>query len=251
MEIMIALSVIIFICFICFSTKSEKQIENEKSVEFHKIRLAQAESDQKELIETQLGKPIVVRNSSNLRNSFSVHEESKVILINKKPILYSNIRACELLIDGQTSSSTTSTITKSSTGSVLGRAVVGTVVAGGAGAIIGGVSGKKTGIGHTTTNMVTYYSVRISTNNIAEPTKIYKCNDDIEYATNLVDTLTIIIERPDKNEAPSKIVNLDEFSLSIEENSVVDFKILSDKLSKYHESKESSEISDYEPIAKI
>jgi hypothetical protein len=243
MVFMFVIIVIIFIVFLIITANSGKYIENQKSVEFHKIRLAQAKVDQMELIENQLGKAIVVRNSSNLHNSFSVHEESKVVLINKKPIHYSNIRACELLVDGQTSTSTTSTITKSSTGNVIGRAVVGTVIAGGAGAIIGGVSGKKTGIGHTTTDIVTCYSVRISTNNIAESTKIYRCNDDIEFATNLVDTLNIIIERPDKNETPSKIVNLDGFSLSIEENSVVDLKILSEKLSKLQEINKSGEFS--------
>ena len=120
---------------------------------------------------------------------------------------YSDIRACELFADSQTSSTTTSTTTKSSTGSVVGRAVVGTIVAGGAGAIIGGLSGEKTGIGETTTNTITNYSVRISTNNIAQPTKIYKCNDDIVYATNLVDTINIIIERLDKDDTLSRISN--------------------------------------------
>ncbi len=220
-----------------------KSIENQKNKKIASERLAQGKARVKELTENQYGKPVIERNSFSNDNSFSVHEESKVVLINQKAIPYSNIRACELLVDGQTSTSTTSTITKSSTGSVVGRAVVGTVVAGGAGAVIGGLSGKKTGIGETTTSVITNYSVRISTNNIAEPTKIIRCNNDIVFATNLVDTLNIIIERPDKNEPPNKIVNLEKRNGSNEQNSVVDLKLLSEKLSKFQEVDRLNEFS--------
>ena len=75
---------------------------------------------------------------------------------------------------------------------MVGRAVVGSVVAGGAGAVIGGLSGNKKGTGKTSTDTSTNYSIRLSTNNIYEPTLIIDCYTDISFATNLVDTLNII-----------------------------------------------------------
>lgn len=236
---------ILIIAVIIISSKSavDNQKENMEKRKIRDLKISQINAEQKELTEKKYGRSIIERDSFSNGNSFSVHEESKVVLINKSAMPYSNIRACELLVDGQTSTSTTSTITKSSTGSVVGRAVVGTVVAGGAGAVIGGLSGKKTGTGETTTNVITNYSVRISTNNIAEPTKIIRCNNDIVFATNLVDTLNIIIERPDKNEPPTKIVNLEKINGSNEQNSVADLKLLSEKLSKFQEVDRLNEFS--------
>jgi hypothetical protein len=49
---------------------------------------------------------------------------------------YSKILQCELVIDGET-------ISKKSTGSAVGRAVLGGILTGGIGAIIGGVTGKS------------------------------------------------------------------------------------------------------------
>lgn len=116
-------------------------------------------------MESQHGKPSILKYGLNHTNTYSVFEESKIIVINKQAIPYSNIRACELFVVGQTSTSTTEMTTKYLGGYMPGRAVV-----------------------DTSTN----YSVRLSTNNINEPTLIIDCHTDISFATNLVDTLNII-----------------------------------------------------------
>ncbi|BCS85959.1 hypothetical protein prwr041_18520 [Prevotella herbatica] len=61
---------------------------------------------------------------------------NKRCIFSEKVIPFSDIIACELVIDGES-------VYKKSTSRVLGGAIVGNVLAGGVGTVIGGLSGKS------------------------------------------------------------------------------------------------------------
>ena len=116
--------------------------------------------------------------------SISVYNSSKTILINEKDFSFDEITGCSIreektVIPGQT---TTTYTTKTKGGSMVGRALVGAVVAGPIGAAIGGVTAKKETIQHTssTPDTIKYkYYVTIGINK--------KGWQDIVYDTNFKD----------------------------------------------------------------
>lgn len=103
---------------------------------------------------------------------FSIDEENNKIclfnidknVISHKIIGYKDILACEIVEDGVT-------VTRSARGSQVGGALVGGLLLGGAGAVIGGLSGKK-----TTSEEIESISFRITVNDLNRPIYEYKLN---------------------------------------------------------------------------
>ena len=86
--------------------------------------------------------------------------------------------------------------TKSSNGNAIGRAVVGGVIAGGAGAVIGGTTGKKNTetIYKQKDDIVKHdYTVIINVNSISNPIVRINLGDNGKLVNEIVATMNVII----------------------------------------------------------
>lgn len=90
----------------------------------------------------------------------------------------------------------TTATTKSSTGSTVGRAIVGDVIAGPAGAIIGGTTGKKTTeFQHESDRVIHDYTVVVNMNSISTPIVRINTGSDGKTTNEIVGLINVIISR--------------------------------------------------------
>ncbi|OFY41582.1 MAG: hypothetical protein A2X18_07090 [Bacteroidetes bacterium GWF2_40_14] len=97
--------------------------------------------------------------------SIRVFEESETIVIMDVPYKFVDIISVELYDDSKII--ITNSVTKTSTGSMIGRAVVGGALIGGVGAVIGGVSAKQNTVATQETSH--HYCMYITINNLTNP----------------------------------------------------------------------------------
>jgi hypothetical protein len=145
----------LFFGFMLFFLVKTKENDDKKALEKTGI-ISQVLKDLNNFSVTQLH--IV----PNLEEAIAIDENSKIIcFINNLKIArkysYKDILECHLIEDGVA-------ITKSSRGSQIGGALVGGLIAGGVGAIIGGLSGQK-----TSTNLVKSLDLKIIVKDTVNP----------------------------------------------------------------------------------
>lgn len=177
------------LCFFLYEAIKKNKIEREVE-EANNKRIEEEKRKEKRIKEEakQLAKKEKYGERTDYLNllgfSVSVYNRSKTIIINGKNFSFDEIEGCTIreektIIPGHT---TTSYTTKTNSGSMIGRALVGAVVAGPIGAAIGGATAKKETIQHTnsTPDTVKYkYYVTIGVNR--------KGWQDIVYDTNFKD----------------------------------------------------------------
>lgn len=131
-------------------------------------------------------------------NRVFVFPEKRVVVYHKSPVEFDKIIAFDVT-DNKTSITTSeagNATTKTSTGSMLGRAVVGGVLAGGVGAAIGGSTAKRhTDIqpGLQTTNTSHDYKVYLTINDFKNPSLCIPFGDNTEAVHRFVSYLNIIL----------------------------------------------------------
>ena len=135
------------------------------------------------------------------KKAFYVSIRNKTIMANNRVIAFSDIIHCELDDDKQTvynQVGSSKSETTSDAGSMVGRAIVGGLIAGGTGAIIGGATGKKetsTTINTTTTTHISHdYTVVINVRDIVEPLCKIHCGENEKAAKEIVGTINAIIQ---------------------------------------------------------
>lgn len=125
-------------------------------------------------------------------------ESSRIIRIKAQEYKFSDILGYSLVDDATSETITTSTGTaKTSTGSMLGRAVVGGVLTGGLGAVAGAVTAKKNISDNATSQTTTMhnYTLYINVNSLQEPTISLNLGNDVSIAQKLAGAVNVIIER--------------------------------------------------------
>ncbi len=192
--------IVIFLFF--FLYKAIKKNKHEREVEELNNKLIEEERRKEERIKEEAeerSKKEKYGERSDCLNllgfSISVYNSSKTIIINGNEFSFDEITGCtfreeKMIIPGQT---TTTYTTKTNGGSMIGRALVGAVVAGPIGAAIGGVTAKKETIQHTnsTPDSVKYkYYVTIGINR--------KGWQDIVYDTNFKERAEKVVQIIDK-----------------------------------------------------
>lgn len=107
---------------------------------------------------------------------------------------FSDIIDVQLADDKQVTKGEIKAVTTSDNGSVVGRAVVGGLVAGGVGAVIGGMTGEQTTKFKQANDIITHkYTVWVTTKNIANPSiRIYLSNNE-RLASKIVATLKAVM----------------------------------------------------------
>ena len=141
-------------------------------------------------------------NMPDAEESFYVSLSTQQIYYKERVIAFNKIINCDYsdnAITTSTQKGTASSTIKTNTGSSIGRALVGGVIAGPAGAIIGGATAKKnaeTKIQNKTVSRTTHnYTVRIHIADIVNPLLEIQCGENEEATHKIVSTIFAIIEQ--------------------------------------------------------
>lgn len=128
---------------------------------------------------------------------------SRVLIMGRmydfKDIIGVSLSDDQRIVHGQTVSST-----KTSTGSMIGRAVVGDLVAGPVGSIIGGsTASKNTTVTQGDDSVAHDYTILINVNSISNPViRINTWNDD-ELTNRILGLFNVIVERNKRGDLPA------------------------------------------------
>lgn len=140
-------------------------------------------------------KTIVVKPNDEME-LIHVHEAKKQVYLKGKMYNFKDFISVTFTDSPTTIKGKTTATTKSSTGSTVGRAIVGDVIAGPAGAIIGGTTGKKTTEFHHENDRVIHdYTVVININSIATPIVRINTGQDGKTTNEIVGLINVILTR--------------------------------------------------------
>lgn len=131
-----------------------------------------------------------------------ISKEKQCIRLYDTDYKFEDILGCSLIDDATNKTITTSIgNTKTSTGSMVGRAVVGGILTGGLGAVAGATTAKKNiSIDSASKTVTTHqYTIYVNINSLENPTIIIRVGKDSQMAHKIVHILNIIIERTKKS----------------------------------------------------
>lgn len=103
-----------------------------------------------------------------LHEDILIFQQSKIIVFGQKELKFDDILSCSMLDENENTH--ISQVTKTNTGSMLGRAAVGALTLGVAGAVVGAVTAKKESSSKFDVNYKGLYIVKIGIKSIKEPT---------------------------------------------------------------------------------
>lgn len=187
------------------SDNTEKERQEKENEERRLKEAAQKEEYEKTLadLSAKFGECTMNENlgkyfDMQIASRVLIYEQSSVIIINSKEYKFSDILGYSLVDDATSETITTSTGTaKTSTGNMLGRAVVGGVLTGGLGAVAGAATAKKNISDNATSKTTTThrYTLYINVNSLQEPTIALCIGNDASKAQKLAGIMNVIIER--------------------------------------------------------
>lgn len=143
---------------------------------------------------------IILKRSEmpSIKNEVLIFEKAKKIVLYGWPYNFAGILGYSIVDDSTNETITTSEgSAKTSTGSMLGRAVVGGVLMGGLGAVAGAATASKniksdaTGLTKTKHN----YTFYINVNSLQQPTVSLSVGSNTDRAQELAGVLNIILQR--------------------------------------------------------
>lgn len=185
-------------------SSAEDQKKREKAAADREKRLAR-ETEQKARFEEWSSKYIsengipdktIIVKPNDEMEIIHVHEGKRQVYLKGKMYDFKdfiNVTFTDspIIIKGKTTATT-----KSSTGSTVGRAIVGDVIAGPAGAIIGGTTGKKTTeFQHENDRVIHDYTVVVNVNSISTPIVRINTGADGKTTNEIVGLINVIIAR--------------------------------------------------------
>lgn len=123
-----------------------------------------------------------------------INDKTNKIFINSHEYNFDDILDFSVQDNSVTIHTGSTSTAKTNTGSMIGRAAVGGVLLGGAGAVIGGATAKRDIYNSGSSSSVYHdYSVIITVNNITSPNEIVKVGNDGETLNKITSTLTVIL----------------------------------------------------------
>jgi hypothetical protein len=179
--------------------KSKQKAEDEKRAKKQKEIDIRHEEYKKQLID-KYG-PITRIISNNLYNDdfimnydeIFVFEKPKKIIIDKKELDFCDILSCSLYDENRKDVPPTQ-VTRTNTGSMLGRAAVGGLTLGVAGAVVGAITAKTESTSSTAnSNYIASYVVKVGVKSIEKPTMTLKYGSDKSKAEEVYALMQAII----------------------------------------------------------
>lgn len=195
----------VFICIISIiyaSAEEEQRKERKEQARLRREEKLKAQTEEYEALKQQFfatnGTPdkTILIKELDLNSEIHVYESSKRVFILGKEYAFKDIMSCTFSDNPQVIKGKITAVTKSKNGSVIGRAIVGDVVAGPAGAIIGGTTAKKnTEFIQGNDRTIHDYTVIINMNSIVEPIIRIHTGEDGRLTNEIVGLMNVIISR--------------------------------------------------------
>ena len=177
-----------------YGVKQKKKKEEEKRME-REAKQAEYIAQKKHFFAANgtPDKTIVVREL-DLNSEIHVYEHSKKVFIMGKEYTFKDVLACSVSSQERIEKGNIISVTGSDNGSVAGRAIVGGIIAGPAGAIIGGsTADKRTEISQDDDKVVRDYTVNITMNSITDPIINIHTGEDVKLTNEVVSLMNVII----------------------------------------------------------
>lgn len=199
--------VIIFVLFfiyaiISYNQKEEERKERKKQAQIKREERLKKQTEEYNSLKQQFlttnGTPdkSIVLSDLDLNSEIHVFESKKSVFILGKEYSFKDIISCNFSDSPRVIKGKITAVTKSNNGSVIGRSIVGDVVAGPAGAIIGGTTAKKnTEYIQEDDRTVHDYTVIINMDSISEPIIRIHTGKDGKLTNEIVGLMNVIISR--------------------------------------------------------
>lgn len=195
--------------FLVYKYDVKKEREEEERIRINQIRIQQCRerdrakfNEQYSQITERLGQCIDVKLVDSVEYSIDNHimffEISQIVIIESVEYKFVDILGYSLVDDARNETITTSVGTaKTSTGNMLGRAVVGGVLTGGLGAVAGASTAKKNVYTDATSQTTTThdYFIYLNVNSLQHSVITIHIGKDIEKAQKLTGMFNVIIKR--------------------------------------------------------
>ena len=205
--VLFALVFLMIIAAISSSADQEKEQKRKEARERRQKELEEKREEKKKIYETKkseqalrLGEAdkVIALEEYDIDKEITVFGESKTIVLLGNEFSFSDIIDCTTdddykVIKGKTEYTSE---TKAKNGSTVGRAIVGGVLAGGAGAIIGGATAKKETktITHQKDDIIIHnYIVVVNVNSLSSPIITISLGGDKAKLNEIVGVLNVII----------------------------------------------------------
>jgi len=130
---------------------------------------------------------------SGMYKPIRIFTETKTILLQDRPYKFEDILGAELHDDSRVVTSEGEYKTESNTLGTIGRAIVGGMVAGEAGAIVGALSGTKNDtVSPATYETIHLYTLYINVRDIDNPIVTYKMGGNYKLALEILSVINVI-----------------------------------------------------------
>ena len=198
-------SLILFVlCIVSYFNREEDKTKEQDRIEKAQKQKAQQEAERQfksdvEKLSKENGTIIKQFDfgTKNIDGSILIFAETRKIWIFGKVCNFNEIIGCSIKDDLQIEKASVTYKTKTSTSSMLGRAIVGGVLTGGIGALVGGATAKKKTVAVPSGNDKTIhdFTVVINTNDLSCPIFYVKCGADELLANELHGIINAIISK--------------------------------------------------------
>lgn len=191
--IIVVVCVIAIIYAIYDQTVNEPQRKEERKEKEDKKK--QKKEDKKQRLINSIGKysKLICYNWDSF---IIINEEDSKLLLNENVYNFMDILDFKVSDNEMVVYSPTISKTKTNTGSMLGRAIVGGVLTGGVGALVGGATAKRTTVTDGGTSTVSHnYKIIVTVNSISNPSIILNIGSEEDATNEIGSLLNVIIAR--------------------------------------------------------
>lgn len=203
---LVAFFVLVGIIVISENSKAQKKQEEAKQRNERIAIQRHAEKEAKMILYADSHKKLISKHGTpdktitleefDIQKEIIVFGKANRIWLLGKDLPMSDILSCDLNDNQRTVKGNISYETKTSTGNMAKRAIVGGVLTGGVGAVVGGATARKETISKQENDRVIHdYTVFININNLSEPIVKICLGSDGSKANEIVGLMNVIINR--------------------------------------------------------
>lgn len=202
--IIFIIAIVIIITYFSTSAKKEKKLDEERNKRLakewneYRIKKENEYNENKKALLSQYGSPVksIIIKERDLNNEILVFETAKRIWICGNDYPMKAILNCTYSDNPRVVKGKITSTTKTNTGSMVKRAVVGDVLLGSTGAIIGGATASKTTVSTQENDKIHHdYTVIINVDSLSNPIVKIPLGEDVKTADEIVGMMNVIISR--------------------------------------------------------